>query len=349
MISNYYNSEEKDKFLNYESKLVFSKNYRGLNKKTQLFSSLKGDHFRNRMVHTEEVRVIALRIINYINKELNTELINLNLVSCIAISHDFGHTPFGHIGERTLQNILKQSPFVSDKIFFKHNINSMRLLIDEFGDDIPWQILDGALKHSRLSYIENSSFNVSYMLAKNKYDKIYYLHNKEGGYLPLTLEGQIVAISDEIAQRYGNYEDTFRAKNINSLKKILDEIKIYTEENCKKYINKLLDTLVNSVVIQSCINIKSLTFETNEEQLKWLSKHSVINFDENGLKLNKKIDNFVKECIDNIDELRRDDERNSYIIKKLFKAYYNNCQQMSGQFYHNFIYNIYTFIKKNTN
>lgn len=346
MINNYYTNDEKELFLNNESKLVFSKNYRRLNQKTQLFSTQKGDHFRSRMVHTEEVRVIALQISNKINKKLNQNLIDLNLVSCISIAHDFGHTPFGHVGERALQNILKKTPFSNDKLFFKHNINSMRLLIQEFSKDIPWQILDGVLKHSKLNYDSSNDVDISFITAGTEYDGIFYSYKKENEYLPLTLEGQIVAIADEIAQRYSDFEDTFRAKNINSLSKILKEIHEYTENDCKKYIDRLLLVLINSVVSQSCKNIEELNFNNKIELRAYLAKNSVITFDKDGFKTNQKIDDFIKECIESIDELRCEDEKNKYIINKLFESYYNNCHQINGKFYHNFISNIYAFISK---
>lgn len=354
MISNYYSYEEKKLFLEFESKLVFSKNFRRLNGKTQLFSSQKGDHFRNRMVHTEEVRVIALRIAQLINEKINCELIDLNLVSCIAISHDFGHTPFGHIGERTLQDILTKKDKLGnifgkgnyDSAFFKHNINSMRLLVQEFGENIPWQILDGVLKHSKLSYNDKDSFDVSYMLPKTNYDKIYYKYI--GTTSALTLEGQLVAIADEIAQRYGDFEDTFRARNINSLKKILEKISadFYFEKGCIKYIDELLNRLINSVVEQSVSNIKSLNLDNGESIRDHLSKKAIIEFDNIGLELNNEIENFIKECIFSIDELRQEDEKNKHIIRQLFKAFYNDCYQMKGQYYLDFIQNMQEYIKK---
>ena len=70
--------------------------------KTQVFSASKGDHYRTRMTHTMIVCQIARSICNALN-------CNQALTEAIAISHDLGHTPFGHIGERTLNNILKKS------------------------------------------------------------------------------------------------------------------------------------------------------------------------------------------------------------------------------------------------
>ena len=352
MINNYYNDKEIDEFIKYESKLVFSKNFRRLNGKTQLFSAQKGDHFRNRMVHTNEVRVIAMEIANRINRELSNNLINLNLVSCIAIAHDFGHTPFGHVGERTIQDIFSKEDNLGlifekgnfEKMFFKHNINSMRLLVNEFKDDIPWQILDGVLKHSKLSYGSNENFNVSYILPKTTYDEIYFKF--KDSCLPLTLEGQIVRIADEIAQRYSDFEDTFRARNINSLKKIFEKIEDYGENNCLKYIDELLNVLIQSVVKQSCININSRTFSNNDELMKYLSTNEVIAFDERGSKLNCELESFIKECIFKIDELRQEDEKNKFIIRQLFKAYYNNCDQIGGDSFIQFIENMYNSRKR---
>ena len=103
-----YSEEKKKSFFNYKYKLICSKNYRRLDGKTQLFSSSKGDHFRNRMIHTSEVREIAVIISKRINEKFAHNVVNIDLVECIALSHDFGHTPFGHVGERTLQKIVSK-------------------------------------------------------------------------------------------------------------------------------------------------------------------------------------------------------------------------------------------------
>lgn len=72
--------------------------------KTQVFSSSKGDHYRTRMTHTMIVCQIARSICNALNA-------NQTLTEVIAIGHDLGHTPFGHIGERTLNEIILKKAY----------------------------------------------------------------------------------------------------------------------------------------------------------------------------------------------------------------------------------------------
>ena len=350
----FYDEKKKELFANYKYKLICSKNYRRLDGKTQLFSSDKGDHFRNRMIHTAEVREIAVMISNKINEEFvknyNEKIINTDLVECIAIAHDFGHTPFGHIGERTLQQIVSNDDLLGGllckntnrkKLFFKHNINSLRLLVEEFGKGIPWEILDGVLKHSKLSYNKDQDNGVSNIISGIEYDKIFYKFKESKN--PLTIEGQIVAIADEVAQRYSDFEDTFRAKNINILKKQISIMQIdlsdYEEERCIKYIDRICSNLIESIVKQSIYNLENIMKNDlfNHDFIEVLSNSIVITFDSEGVKLNNTLEYFIKECIFNIDELRKIDEKNKYVIRQLFKAYYNNCFQITGEYFTKFI------------
>lgn len=354
-----YSEEKKKLFFNYKYKLVCSKNYRRLDGKTQLFSSSKGDHFRNRMIHTSEVREIAVRISESLNEKFAHKVVNIDLVECIALSHDFGHTPFGHVGERTLQKIVSKEDdlgglFCKDngkrKIFFKHNINSMRLLVEEFSRDIPWEILDGVLKHSKLYYEENQDNGVSTLINGTEYDKIYYTYKDSIN--PLTIEGQIVAIADEIAQRYSDFEDTFRAKNINVLKKQIELVEItlsgYSEDDCVKFIDKIIIALIEGILKQSIENINKYNADNIPEENKqdYLSKNIIIDYDETAKNINKSIDDLIKDCIFDIDELRIEDERNTHIIRQLFKAYYNNCFQITGEYFTKFTQKLITLKNK---
>lgn len=350
MIYDIYNEDKKKLFFNYKYKLVCSKNFRRLDGKTQLFSSSKGDHFRNRMIHTAEVREIAVKISKGINKSINKDIVNIDLVECIAISHDFGHTPFGHVGERTLQQIVSNEDNLGGllcknnnrkQLFFKHNLNSLRLLVEEFGNNIPWEILDGVLKHSKLNYKDNQDNGISALISGTDYDKIYYKFKNSKN--PLTIEGQIVAIADEVAQRYSDFEDTFRAKNINVLKKQISIMKIdlndYAEEKCVKFIDQICSNLIDGIINHSAHNLELLIKKnlSKEEVIKLLSEQIIINFDDVGMKLNDTLEEFIKDCLFNLDELRKEDEKNKHIIRQLFKAYYNNCFQITGEYFIMFI------------
>jgi dGTPase len=92
--------EYRSEFQRDYERIVHAKAYRRLVDKAQIFTSSKGDHYRTRLTHTLEVAQIARAIANGLN-------LNVELTEAIALAHDLGHTPFGHQGERTLDDILK--------------------------------------------------------------------------------------------------------------------------------------------------------------------------------------------------------------------------------------------------
>lgn len=177
-------------------RIIHSRAFRRMMHKTQVFNANKGDHYRNRLTHTLEVSQIARSIGKYL--QLNDELIE-----AIALGHDLGHTPFGHIGERTLDEILTMGIGVGDekdvpsiKQNFKHNFQSLRVIdkletrcTDYLGINLTFATREGILKHTKVKnkggYYNYPDFN------------IYEMHLEFS--FSVTLEGQVVAIADEIA------------------------------------------------------------------------------------------------------------------------------------------------------
>ena len=146
-------------------KILHSKAFRRLKHKTQVFLSPIGDHYRTRLTHTLEVSQIARTISRALR-------LNEDLTEAIALGHDLGHTPFGHTGERVLDEL---TPFG-----FKHNEQSIRVVTVIENLNLTQETLNG---------IENHTGNV----------------------IPCTLEGQSVRISDRIAYINHDIDDAIRA------------------------------------------------------------------------------------------------------------------------------------------
>jgi dGTPase len=132
--------------------------------------------------------------------------LNIFAASAIAIGHDLGHTPFGHCGERTLNKILEDHSMPG----FKHNFQSLLTVnkLDEgSGMNLMFETRDGILKHTGYSGIVNIDYYDTDLSISTEY--------------PVTLEGQIVGIADEIAQRIHDTGDGLRTKkfSINDLLK----------------------------------------------------------------------------------------------------------------------------------
>ena len=111
-------------FVHDRDRIIHSKAFRRLMHKTQIFNANKGDHFRNRLTHTLEVAQIARSI----GRRMN---LNEDLIEAISLGHDLGHTPFGHIGERKLGELMHEGlkgVFDGSQFSFKHNFQSVRVV-----------------------------------------------------------------------------------------------------------------------------------------------------------------------------------------------------------------------------
>lgn len=150
-------------------RIIHCKAFRRLKHKTQVFLAPEGDHYRTRLTHTMEVAQISRTIARAL-------LLNEDLTEAIALGHDLGHTPFGHIGENAL------SKFLPDR--FEHNRQSLRVVelleYDGKGLNLTREVRDGILNHT-------------------------------GDGAPSTLEGMIVRTADRIAYINHDIDDALRA------------------------------------------------------------------------------------------------------------------------------------------
>jgi dGTPase len=166
------------KFQRDRDRILHSKPFRRLKHKTQVYIAPSGDHYRTRMTHSLEVAQICRTI----GRGL---CLNEDLIEAIALGHDVGHTPFGHVGEEAIRKIMGH---------FEHNEQSIRILTvlssEGKGLNLTRPVLDGILNHT-------------------------------GAGVPYTLEGQIVKTGDRIAYLCHDYDDALRAELLqtNSLPK----------------------------------------------------------------------------------------------------------------------------------
>ncbi len=159
-------------------RIIHCKSFRRLKHKTQVFIAPLGDHYVTRLTHTLEVAQIARTIARALN-------LNEDLTEAIALGHDLGHTPFGHVGEDVLNELYHHG--------FSHNEQSLRV-VDHLenngqGLNLTWEVRDGILNHS-----------------KTKVD-IW----GEGWGKVNTLEGEVVKISDSVAYINHDIDDAERA------------------------------------------------------------------------------------------------------------------------------------------
>ncbi len=153
-------------------RILHSKSFRRLKNKTQVFLSPLGDHYRTRMSHTLEVSQNARTIAKALR-------MNEDLTEAIALGHDLGHTPFGHCGERVLNELCRGG--------FIHSEQSVRVVerLEQEGRglNLTWEVRDG-------------------------------MRNHQTDTMPHTPEGQIVRLSDKIAYINSDIDDAIRARII---------------------------------------------------------------------------------------------------------------------------------------
>jgi len=135
----------RDPFSRDRDRVIHASSFRRLEYKTQVFINHEGDYFRTRLTHSLEVAQIARSLCRALN-------LNETLAETIALSHDLGHTPFGHVGGDELDRLLREDGFSNG---FEHNFQSFRVLTklekrykSYDGLNLTYATLEGVLKHS---------------------------------------------------------------------------------------------------------------------------------------------------------------------------------------------------------
>lgn len=175
-----FEKDFRDPFARDRDRVIHSSSFRRLEYKTQVFLNHEGDYFRTRLTHSLEVSQIARTLASSLG-------LKESLCEAIALSHDLGHTPFGHVGGDALDELLKSD---GRNFGFDHNFQSFRVLTclekryDGFdGLNLSFATLEGVLKHSapyRKSFLE--TLDEQFALGKHP-----------------SLEAMIVDRADEIA------------------------------------------------------------------------------------------------------------------------------------------------------
>ncbi|KFL30810.1 deoxyguanosinetriphosphate triphosphohydrolase [Devosia riboflavina] len=199
-------SPTRSEFQRDRDRIIHSTAFRRLQHKTQVFLHHEGRHFRNRLTHTLEVSQIARSIARALR-------LNEDLAEAVALSHDLGHTPFGHAGERALHRAM--APYGG----FDHNVQALRVVTqlenryaEHDGINLTWETLEGILKHNGPLIHPDG--------------RPYGRYEEEG--LPAgvadipavadlrlsshaSLEAQVAAIADDIAYNAHDIDDALRA------------------------------------------------------------------------------------------------------------------------------------------
>ena len=352
-------------------RILYSRAFRRLSGKTQVFTSTTDDHIRTRLTHTLEVSQIARTI----SKELD---LNEDLTEAIALGHDLGHTPFGHVGERTLNDIMNGCYTIEDfnvnideeNRGFKHNLQSARVVTELESEPLNltketiWGIIHHSsfkskpckkddfftckFKHKKSD--ENTKKNCTQELCYDFYKDIdKSLESKKYW----TLEGIVVSIADEIAQRHHDIEDAYDFKILDkkelydqlskTFKKSLDNEKyknqkdllekIMNEDNPYKVMTKfskfIVDFLTTDLINNSKENLIKIKdkfeIKTNEEFHK--KKEEIYNY--KNILEEYKCEELIFKIIQFSEDVKEGDKvLHNFLCNKILKS--NKVQRMDG-------------------
>jgi len=187
-------------------RIIHSRAFRRLEAKTQVFSTRFSDHFRNRLTHTLEVAQIARTVAAALN-------LNGELAEALALVHDIGHPPFGHSGERKLNELMR-----ARGAYFNHNLHALRIVeqfehryLDFNGLNLTFEVREGIVKHSR-DYTSNEFPELSEYLLD----------------LRPPLESQLIDWVDEIAYNTADLDDALEA-NLLDMDALCQQVPIFGE------------------------------------------------------------------------------------------------------------------------
>ena len=196
--------EVRTEFQRDRDRIIHCKGFRRLKFKTQVFLAPKGDHYRTRLTHTLEVSQVARTLARALH-------LNEDLTEAIALGHDLGHTPFGHIGEKTLDRLMPGG--------FKHNVQSLRMV----------DVLEK----------EGAGLNLTYEVRDG-------IRNHSGQDEPATLEGWCVRRADRIAYINHDIDDAIRGGILKPFELPRQCLTVLGDTHSKRINTMILDIVASS-------------------------------------------------------------------------------------------------------
>jgi len=282
-------------------RIIFSQSFRRLRHKTQVFFNPMNDHICSRIEHVIYVNYIS----TIIGRALN---LNIDLIQAIALGHDIGHSPYGHTGERVLNQCIKS---VDPSLYFEHEVHSLRVLDvleehrpGEYGLNLTFEVRDGIVAHCGETYDEFSLTPYRDKTEAEVSDK-----PEKDRTRPCTLEGCVVRFADKIAYVGRDIEDARRAGIIGGNDHVSVEAARRLGTTNSEIINILVGDIVHSSLNRDEICMSRENFEAMNEYLNanlnqiYLAP-KIVTY-ENMVKLQiEAIFNAFMECVDDIEKAR---------------------------------------------
>jgi dGTPase len=292
-------------------RVIHSRAFRRLEAKTQVFTTRYSDHFRNRLTHTLEVAQIARTVAGALG-------LNTDLAEALALVHDIGHPPFGHAGEKRLDDLLR--PYGGR---FNHNLHALRIVeqfeqryLDFPGLNLTFEVREGIIKHSRDYSAKEFPELAEYLLD-----------------LRPPLEAQLIDAVDEIAYNTADLDDGFEAHLI-ELDVIRSRVSIFAqayaqverrapEGRAKLMFNEslklVLDRLVTDLITATRERVSEAGVASVEDIRRTPSR--LAGFSAEAARLNGELKRFLFTHLYDNPAIVEDRERSVDALEELFRYY----------------------------
>jgi len=293
------------------ARVLHARAFRRLAGKTQVFTNRYSDHFRSRLTHTMEVAQIARTTARALG-------LNEELTEALALVHDIGHPPFGHAGERTLDEALEEHG-----LRFDHNLHALRIVehfeirYAEFrGLNLTLAVREGIIKHSR-----------DYSAAEHPELSEYFLDQRP------PLEAQLIDLADEIAYLTADFDDGFEAEiltlpstraNVRLLEQFYAPMRTRYRDAAEKLVfnealKRMLNALVDDLIAETTRRVELARATTLETVRRAPARLVAFSPAMEELRLEAK--SYLYAHLYNAPELERDHEEAELVIRTLFRAW----------------------------
>ncbi len=299
-------------------RVIHSRAFRRLEAKTQVFTSRYSDHFRNRLTHTLEVAQIARTVAGALG-------LNAGLAEALALAHDIGHPPFGHAGERKLDDLMR-----AHGGRFDHNLHALRI-VESFeqrylsfpGLNLTFEVREGIIKHSR-----------DYSQEEFPQLREYALN------LRPPLEAQLIDLVDEIAYNTADLDDGMEA-GLLDLRVIRDHVTVFEEAYApvdrahpqarpklkfNEALKRVLDLLATDLIETTARAARSLEARTVDD----IRRHPqrIAGFSPGAAQRNSELKRFLCTRLYESPSIVEERDRSVEALEQLFCFYLDNPRQM---------------------
>ena len=313
--------KKRTEFQRDRERIIHSTAFRRLEYKTQVFVNHEGDMYRTRLTHTIEVAQISRAVARALK-------INEDLTEAISLSHDLGHTPFGHAGQDILNECMKSFGG------FEHNIQSLRI-VDKLENVYP--------NFSGLNLCFETREGILKKCNKARAEKIGDIANRILNKEQSSLEAQVTNLCDEIAYNNHDIQDGIRAKKI--FLEQLEEVPIFKDQmviTLKRYpklskskiVNETVRRIINLLVTDLISNSEKNILEQNIETPMDVKNcdRQIVEFSEKIKIESMTLKRFLHKNLYQHPDVKMMTDKAVNVISNLFEAYLNDINLLPKEY-----------------